>query len=205
MSMDFVASLFPHTASGWVVQIVISFIASYFLLSLMEYLLHRFVMHGVLSDLVYKVAPFIKTLHEDHLKHHQTYSTYFNKPTIEEYKDLNLKLGLQHSAMGTVCLLPYFIVTLLLVGALPTIIFCLFALMHNLAWNFIHAEMHDPRNRQWSHSRPFKFLAEYHYLHHHHPSQRFNIVCPLFDWLVGSVNNPTVADLHDIERLGFLK
>lgn len=202
--MEFLASLFPATVFGWVVQVIGSVIASYFLLSLAEYLFHRYLMHQGIAERVYAVAPPLHALLYAHRKlHHETFYQQFDHEDDPFGKEVNLRLGFWHTAMGVVCFLPYFIVTAWFISLVPTIVFCLCASAHNLTWNVIHAEMHQPKHPFWSQWRVYRFLARNHFVHHHHTRTNFNIVCPFFDYALGTLSFASDNELTELRRLGF--
>ncbi len=180
--MEFVASLFPSTAGGWVIQIVGSIIASYVLISFGEYMFHRYLMHQGLPEGVYRLLPFLRPmLYEHRALHHGKYYKQFNYEPDPYGKEVNLHLGVKHTLMAGLLYVPYFVLTIIFVSLIPTIVACLIAALHNIGWNVVHPEMHNPQGRSFAKWRMFQFLARNHFLHHKHTRTNFNIVFPFMD------------------------
>jgi hypothetical protein len=70
--------------------------------------------------------------------------------------------------------------------ALGTAFYC-------LAYEVIHWCEHVPRGRWIERVRPFRFLLEHHRVHHLYPKKNYNVVCPLADYVLGTLS---------LERLG---
>jgi sterol desaturase/sphingolipid hydroxylase (fatty acid hydroxylase superfamily) len=55
--------------------------------------------------------------------------------------------------------------------------------------------MHKPEERVFKNWSAYKFLAEYHWLHHRYPNKNFNVVLPFADYVLGTCARPKQADL----------
>jgi hypothetical protein len=73
------------------------------------------------------------------------------------------------------------------------------AILHGVIWSRVHHEMHNPSNAFFSKLLAYRFLKEWHYLHHRHPGTNFNALCPMWDWIFRSVASPTDEDLSEIK------
>ena len=146
----FIAS-FPTTALEWGVEIVVSIVISYVLISTVEYVFHRFVMHQGLWKPVYAVAPPLGELLHDHRElHHEMYYQEFNHEPDPHGREVNQRLAPWHTAMGVLFFSPYILLSLWLISPVPAIIFCVLGATHNILWNTIHPEMHNPRYPFWT-------------------------------------------------------
>jgi sterol desaturase/sphingolipid hydroxylase (fatty acid hydroxylase superfamily) len=54
--------------------------------------------------------------------------------------------------------------------------------------------MHKPEAKGFSRWPIYKFLAEYHWLHHRYPDKNFNVVFPCADYILGTCAVATEAD-----------
>jgi hypothetical protein len=206
--MELLISLFPSTPLGWIVQIVGSVVASYIAISFIEYMFHRFIMHEGLPEWIYKIFPELREVLDEHRRlHHQVYYKVFDYEPDPVGYELNLRIYWYQSVAGAVCFIPYFIITTYYISLVPTLVLCVLALLHNMTWNTIHVEMHHAQHPWWTKLWAYKFLARNHFLHHQDTHTGFNIVCPLFDYLFGTIHPKivTVEESKEIERLGFLK
>ena len=197
---------FPMTTLEWGIEIVASVVISYVLISTVEYIFHRFVMHQGFWEPVYVIAPPLGNLLYDHRKlHHETYYQEFNHEPDPHGREVNQRLAPWHTVMGALFSLPYILLTLWLISPVPAIIFFMLAAAHNILWNTIHPEMHNPRYPFWTKWAPYKLLARRHYLHHKHTLTNYNIVCPFMDYVVGTVPEVSPEDEEKIRQMGFSK
>lgn len=185
--MYFFEALFPLTALGWTVQIIVSIIATYILLSFAEYLIHRFLMHEGLPQSVGRYFPFLAVMVHDHRTlHHETYYQQFDYEPDHYGRDVNLILGWHHTAIVGLFFLPLFLTITWFVSLVPMLVFYIGLSLHTVVWNAIHTEMHQPKHPFWSKWGVYAFLKNYHYQHHQNPHSYFNIVCPLMDSIFGT-------------------
>jgi hypothetical protein len=202
--MELVARFFPHTLSEWEIQVAVSLVASYLLISLSEYIFHRFFMHQGMPAWVYKSFPFLETLLVHHRKlHHQVYYHQFDFEPDEYGKDVNLRFGPEHTFVGVLLFAPLFVVIAFTVSAVPGLVFLLCAGFHTVVWNTIHVEMHQPKHPFWTKWELYKVLGRNHYLHHRNTRTGFNVVMPFFDVFLETAPVLTEADREEIEKLGF--
>ncbi|HEY1074468.1 MAG TPA: sterol desaturase family protein [Patescibacteria group bacterium] len=66
--------------------------------------------------------------------------------------------------------------------------FTLIATVYFVLYEFLHHEMHQPHERWYHRTDLFQFLSELHRLHHYKAKENFNLVCPLWDWILGTLS-----------------
>ena len=82
-------------------------------------------------------------------------------------------------------------------------VFVTVLLLHHLAWNLIHDEMHNPLHPRWfGHSWFFRFFARYHWMHHKYPGKNYNVVLPCADFIFGKYARPTAVDRSEMRAIG---
>lgn len=181
----------------FIVQIVGWFIGSCILMSFIEHQVHTRLMHrkNFLSE---RTATFKRTFEAHALVHHKDYSKIFSDEPVPPGQDKEIRMN---PFKGMVKAIP--------IGALIScaswqgaLIFVCVVGLHHQIWNMIHLEMHKPEHRFFSSWPIYKFLAEYHCLHHIHPDKNFNVVFPLADYILGTNVRVSAADLKTMERMG---
>lgn len=168
-------------------------VLSIVILSFMEWLLHRYVMHR--EHWISKIS-FRNHAYLHHRKFYQT----FNKEEDELGRQFNLKMDLLENFIFG---LPIWIVAYLTSPAFCGILFTTFV-AQQLTWNLAHVEMHNPTSR-WVRWFPyFTFIEEYHWLHHKYPGKNYNVVFPLFDYIMGTHIHAYPQDIEQMkkERIG---
>jgi hypothetical protein len=145
------------------------------LMSLVEYALHRWVMH--------RPWPWRHSYYVEHaLAHHGFYYRRFNHEPDPIGRVLNVDLS---PRIACCFLAPLSVLCLLSVPYYLTL--CAVALGHALVWTAIHREMHQERRQFFCGMRLYRFLARYHFLHHRQPHKNFNVVLPpLGDLIFGT-------------------
>jgi hypothetical protein len=162
-------------------------------------------MHQGLPRWVYKVVPPLETLVYEHRKlHHQKYYHRFDHEDDPYGKEVNLRLGWEHTLLAVAFFVPYLFVTTIYLSLVPVIVIIICAEVHAVLWNMIHVEMHQPKHPWWSRSGIYRFLGRHHYLHHQDTHTGFNIVFPFFDYVMGTFYSPSDEQKTELKRLGFL-
>jgi hypothetical protein len=64
--------------------------------------------------------------------------------------------------------------------------------------------MHIPKQAFFRNWGAFQFLARHHFMHHEQVDKNFNVVFPLADFVLGSVARPTLGNVREMMRLGYL-
>jgi hypothetical protein len=145
---------------------------------------------------------FLNTLHpwlftNHHKIHHPAYREYFDISDPKEHKDIGIDTPIIKVTI------PAFLVSLLL-GLLISwtggIVFFSGVVLHMLAWNVFHGEMHKTKDSWLKKTRIYKFLARHHYMHHLYPKHNFNIVCILADYILGSKKYPNNEDIEKLKE-----
>jgi hypothetical protein len=190
-----------------VLRVILYLIASYITISLLEYLLHRYIMHGNPGEL--SKFPFIGTLladtAESHLEHHKNVNIDMTLVSQDESTG-GLFFGWHLSVKFTAML--FFLYTLIGMS-LPMVIAACSVVVHNFLWNNLHTRFH-----QYEHAIDFKnglptissptsfgkcvyiYLFKYHTIHHSQKGIKYNynIIFPLFDHIFGTASNSYCID-----------
>ena len=166
-------------------------------MSFIEYAIHRWLMHR-------PSAGFFAQIFHRHVRlHHGKFYKTFNHEADLFGRRVNLHIdGYFAAAMSLplVCVLAWAglwwaanVAWLIPVG-------------HAIIWSHIHEEMHDPASpgRFFSRWRLFRFLRMYHFLHHQHRQQNFNVVLPLWDYVLRTAAVATEEDLAEAKTIGIL-
>ena len=160
-------------------------------MSFVEYSIHRWLMHKPSFGI-------LKTTYFNHTYlHHGKYFKVFNHENDLVGKNLNIKLDIW---VGVVIALPISIV-LFFVSQIASITLLLVVIFHHYVWGVIHNEMHNPNPHWFRKYKLFKFLEQYHYLHHRHLNKNFNVVFPLWDYILGTHAKPTKQEQEEIKQL----
>lgn len=177
----------------YLAQILVFSILTYLYASLVEYLIHRFLMHVKQNAL--------PQVFDGHMLHHQMYSRgRFINPKLLSGKYKNLVVCLEHIFIFVLPLallvLPWF--------PLWSFILLAFGVGHYFAYNHLHAAMHL--------NRPPRFFPRWyaeacywtHLMHHSHPLTFYNVALPGMDYLFRTVEKPSWADekrWHDLKKV----
>ena len=144
-------------------------------ISFVEYCSHRWIMHS---------KKFSRTIFEQHsILHHGRYYRNFKDETDIAAKHIGVELS-PFFTLGV--MMPVW--GILLFFSLPCGFILIFmSFLYGLLWTCVHLEMHEPKNRWFSHTSYFKYIREYHKLHHKYPYKNFNTLLPLgFDYIFGT-------------------
>jgi hypothetical protein len=181
-----------------VIEIIVWLAVSILLMSFLEHVIHRNLMHKrtFLSD---RFTAFKKMFEHHAVLHHVEYSKIFSDEPVPPKEDRHIRLSMSEGALEA---LPFCI--LFAIISIPgAIIFMGIVCTHHFIWNQIHLEMHKPQKRFFSDWPIYKHLARHHYLHHKYPSKNFNVVLPIADYLIaGQAVRASKADLQDMQQLG---
>lgn len=187
---------------GWVLTTLFWAVFSYIVLSLFEYVAHRFPMHRA-SWLTRKFKFFRQHLEEHRDYHHGECFSGRNFTQGAEGRclviniDINPFIGL---LAASVVWIP-----LLFVSLHGAIVFVIIGLVHNLSWGFIHKQMHTPpekRSRWFKNSALLLWLARYHCVHHIYPGANFSVMFVLPDFIFGTYRAPSAKDVATMIALG---
>ena len=187
------------------VEVMVWLVVSYVFVSLVEYHIHRYLMHDKkLPEGVYERNPYLLEVYTAHaIRHHREYYKEFDYEPDAVGKTFNLLIARSDRVIITVLLIPLFLL-LLWVAPIGAVILAAAAFLHNETWNIIHRQMHIPRDVFFKDWRVFHFLARYHFLHHQDNGKNFNVVLPFSDWLRGTLAKASPADIREMMRPGYL-
>jgi hypothetical protein len=181
-------------------SIVCWFVGSCIAMSFIEYAIHRYLMHKrLLPRWLYRIVPGLGTVFTNHnVLHHGRYYRIFNheedplgrKTSIR----LDLWVGILGGALVGAALYPLSVV------AGPVIVAVV--LLHHLAWNLIHEEMHNPRPRWFARLRFFRFFVRYHWMHHKYPGMNYNVIFPGADFVFRRHAKPNPEDREQMRAIG---
>jgi len=181
----------------FILQIVGWFIGSCILMSFIEHQVHTRLMHNrnFLSE---HTAAFKHTLTAHAYVHHKDYSRIFSDEPVPRGEDKEIRMN---PIKGMIKGIPIAALICLASWQGAIIFLCVVGIHHQI-WNMIHLEMHKPEQRFFSNWPAYRFLAEYHCLHHIHPNKNFNVVFPLADYILGSNVKVTAADRQAMKDMG---
>lgn len=146
--------------------------------SLIEYAVHRFLMHRmrmakrlhskVLESLCYKHMA---------LHHKRDYKHSSDEPD----DDILMVTIISFLPACTIGAAAY------MVDPFTCKLMILFGMIYGAFWWFVHLEMHRAKGRFFSRTAIYRYLEMQHQLHHVYPSKNFNLLLPLGDWLFGTL------------------
>ena len=170
-----------------------SVLVAYSLLSLMEYLIHRHVMHRPALARAFKNHKLREAFTNHAVLHHKACFAVFHHER-DPCAIMNIAIDRSTSLLivSLTCLLVFS------VDALTSLLLLLGALAHSRLWSEVHAEMHRPQGTWFCNTWIFSYLKRWHYLHHRHPGKNFNALLPMWDWVLGTVAIETEADRREM-------
>lgn len=164
--------------------------AGVILVSLGEYLIHRYVMHGAVFSALLSFCPGpFQDIWLDHaVKHHRRFYRRFDHEPDPVGREIGISISWWHTAAAAVGMAPA--LALLAWGVSPVAAAAALCVVpiQTLAWNALHREMHQPNGGWWTRSGIYRFLEAYHRAHHDRPETNFHITLPLFDVLFGTLS-----------------
>jgi hypothetical protein len=169
--------------AGWLVL-------SCVLMSFIEHQVHAKLMHrrNYFSD---RSAKYKRVFEAHAMVHHKHYSKIFSDEPVPVGEDQEIRLTVRKAPMKS---LPVTI-PLALIWWPGALVFRGVMTLHHWIWNKIHLQMHKPEERVFKNWSAYKFLAEYHWLHHRYPNKNFNVVLPFADYVLGTCARPKQAAL----------
>lgn len=177
-----------------IVAFLIAFLLSFCLGSVIEWYVHKELMHSV---------QFMKTPHQRHaVEHHaerKAPGKYYAK--ADELKEYHL---FETSFMPLLWILhaPLFFVTYYFFGLAASLGVAAGTGAYVIGYETLHWYMHCPDEFVFRNHRWFQYLSEHHRLHHNKASINYNVVFPLGDWLMGTYHPqlPIDREPEDITR-----
>ncbi|MBX9879579.1 MAG: sterol desaturase family protein [Candidatus Obscuribacterales bacterium] len=180
-----------------ILHIAASMLVAYVLVSLIEYLVHRYPMHSPRLAKHFK-NKYLEGAYKNHASlHHNHYYSVFDHEEDEFGREVGIPVGVRNSVfvVGPFILLSWSIDPI--TGA--AVLF--FTALHNVAWTTIHRAMHD-RSAQhwWTRTALFGFYTRYHFLHHRQQGKNYNAFYPMWDWLLGTLAQERESDRLEMEK-----
>jgi hypothetical protein len=169
--------------TNFAVQAGLWLVFSVVVMSFVEHYIHRNMMHRK-HFLGTWIKPVERIFVHHASKHHPTYAVTFFDEVVPKGTDRHIRLSVKE---GFVESLPFSLAFGYFFWWPAAVIFTGVVCGHHLLWNQIHLEMHKPDNRFFSKWRAFKFVREYHAVHHKFPATNFNVVLPVADLFMGTM------------------
>lgn len=159
----------------------ILFFAGIVYASILEWLLHRYVMHRPVGSFRY---PF-----ETHaMVHHRTFKADHTYHLIHEKDREIIPMAWWNGpVLILIASIPAAIVSFFMGSWIPFLASIASVGAYYCAYEYIHWCMHIPKRRVVERSGIFFRLNGHHLLHHRYMTKNFNVVCPLADLLFGTL------------------
>jgi hypothetical protein len=187
--------------------IFLSLVYMYTVVSCLEWVFHKYVMHGEADKLckIPCIGQSLSILAHNHLSHHKGIDMDMN---MEHHDDLSFfcwKGVIYLSIASFIMFTPVFQRNILQNLSASIIISLIFV----YAWNNMHNDMHHsegkiswdqgvPNNlsKEYMHTELFELLLKHHSIHHLQKGENynFNVICLGFDWLMGTKKNDNCFD-----------
>jgi hypothetical protein len=171
------------------VHLGISTFVAYSMLSLMEYTIHRYLMHKSNFAKFLQNRYLAETFRDHAIIHHARCYAVFDK---ESRSCARINIRIEPLTTLTVMALPCLLV--LLLDPITSLVLFVGAILNGVVWSEIHEEMHRPRGAWFSKLRTYQYLKRRHYLHHCYPNKNFNTLFLLWDWVLGTASVETEDD-----------
>jgi hypothetical protein len=167
---------------------------AYPVLSLMEYMIHRYLMHKNGLARFLQIGYLADTFRDHAIIHHGKCCATFNeeKGTCAEI-DIRVRPVTMLLVMSLPCL------SILFFDPVASLVLFAGGIINGTLWSEIHEEMHRPRGAWFCDLRMYRYLRRRHYLHHRHPGTNFNTLFPMWDWLLGTTSVETDNDRLEID------
>jgi len=153
----------------------------YILFSLVEYVTHRYLMHRMRLARALGIK-FLATLCFNHMALHHKRG--YEHDDHEE--DDHLSHILIAAAFVGMPLVP----VVWLIDPFTVAVGAVFTVVYSIGWWLVHLEMHRKEGRFFARNAIFRYLERRHQLHHKYPNTNYNVVLPLWDWILGTYHVP---------------
>jgi hypothetical protein len=200
--------IFPASLTDIVLQVLLTAVGSTLVITFGEHAIHRHTMHRKrLPSWVYRVNPDMSAQFHNHaVLHHATYYKRFDYEPSAEGKNFNLRIPFTDTlrVLAGFAVVP--IALAYFVSVLSAVTFVALVIAHNQLWGVVHVQMHIPeKERFFRNSAYFRFIARHHFMHHVRMGKNYNVVVPLADFVLGTATKPSIADVREMLRLGYLE
>lgn len=174
-------------------HLIFSSLASYSILSLLEYATHRYIMHKPTLSRILGTRLLLNAFVNHAVLHHKKCYAIFDRETGPcGLMNIGIKLSTSLLLIALPCLLVFAI------DPLTSFVLLIGGPIHSWIWSDVHLEMHSSRCKWYCTSWIFLYLKRYHYLHHRHPGTNFNFLFPMWDWILGTAAIETEDDCKEI-------
>jgi hypothetical protein len=193
---------FLHKVGIFSLHLCLSVVFTYALVSLVEYLSHRFLQHTRAVAKRFPRSALLEKIFIDHAKvhHHDAYDIFNDEPN-PRWRLYNLVIKYR----TTVAVMVVFGIPLYALDHFTAIVFWLGVVLHNTVWSAVHIEMHLNQGHLIRRTPFFEYWEQYHFLHHIYPGKNFNALFPLWDWIFGTFARADKDDLRALEATRQLK
>ena len=146
------------------------------ILALYEYAGHRWPLHQLRRTRGVELAA-------DHRVHHRLYAVHFESDEVPAWYDALWVRGLIAATWSASRMTPVF----LWLSKPLAVVFALAAIVHGVFWQWVHVQMHQPSCAWLIRTRYYRFVRDFHAVHHRQPQVNFGFVLPsLCDWAFGT-------------------
>lgn len=131
----------------------------------------------------------------DHREHHRLYIHHFEGNEVPAWYDALYLRGLFAAVWSSLLMLPIY----LWLSAPLAAEFVVMAVIHGVFWQWIHFQMHQPSCKRLTSTRYFRFVRDFHEVHHLMAWTNYGFAfAPLFDWVFSTYVNPRakITELH---------
>lgn len=149
----------------------------YIFFSLVEYTTHRWLMHRMRTARALGLK-FLATLCFNHMALHHKRGY--------DHEDHEEDDHLSHILIAAACVGMPMVPIVWLIDPFTVGVGVVFSVVYSVGWWLVHLEMHRKEGRFFARNAIFRFLERRHQLHHHYPNTNYNVVLPLWDWLLGT-------------------
>jgi len=167
---------------------------AYPVLSLMEYILHRYLMHRNTAAKFLQNSYLADTFRNHAIIHHGKCYAIFNE---EKGDCAEIDVRVKPRTMLTVMVPPC--LSILFFDPIASLVLFTGGIINGTLWSEIHDEMHRPRGAWFCDLRAYRYLKRRHYLHHRHPGTNFNTLFPMWDWILGTTSVETDDDRSEMD------
>jgi hypothetical protein len=170
-------------------HLLVSTLIAYPLLSLIEYLIHRYLMHKRTVIWLSKGGYLAEVFRNHAITHHARCYMLLNS---DSGKCATINITVQPLTSLLVIALPC--VMMFAIDPTTSVVLLVGGLVSGCIWSVIHSEMHRPKGSWFSNVAVYLYLKRRHFLHHRYPNTNFNTLLPMWDPIFGTVSIETNGD-----------
>jgi hypothetical protein len=163
-------------------HIAISIAYAYAVMSLNEYVVHRFPMHSPKLAKSFNSQRLWEAYKNHSTKHHNEFYAFFKWEPDPQGRLINLGVGVRN----TIIVVGPSLALIALLDQVTALVLLVLAIIHNVLWTATHTAMHTNVNNFWTRTPAFRYLQWYHFLHHRQQARNFNALMPMWDAILGT-------------------